>query len=127
LALPIEHDRAAASASGDVTLVIYPDVQDPENLGSIVRTATALGVTALALGPRRATRFRVLRASMGAAFKVPIFECPHLADEMTAFRRRLATNPILPGVGSSNVAVTAGTVLYQLVALKRGEFWPAGD
>jgi tRNA G18 (ribose-2'-O)-methylase SpoU len=53
--------RGAAS-----TLVVLPELHDPENLGSIVRTSRALGVTGILLGPRTADFLsrRVVRVSM---------------------------------------------------------------
>lgn len=65
---------------GDCTLVVCPDVQDPENLGSILRTASALGVSGVILGPNCCDPLsrRVLRVSMGAALEIPVIECPDL-------------------------------------------------
>jgi tRNA G18 (ribose-2'-O)-methylase SpoU len=56
------------------TLVVCPDVQDPENLGSIVRIAAALGAAGLILGPHSADPFsrRVQRVSMGNVYRLPI-------------------------------------------------------
>lgn len=59
-------------------LVVCPDVQDPENLGSILRTSAAFGVDAVLLGPQAADPFsrRVLRCSMGAALELPLVAPP---------------------------------------------------
>jgi tRNA G18 (ribose-2'-O)-methylase SpoU len=56
------------------TIVVCPDVQDPENLGSIVRIAAALGAAGLVLGPHCADPFsrRVQRVSMGNVYRLPI-------------------------------------------------------
>jgi tRNA G18 (ribose-2'-O)-methylase SpoU len=66
------------------TIVICPDVQDPTNLGGIIRTAAAFGCGALVLGERCADPFsrRVLRVSMGAALQLPIVESPELAADL---------------------------------------------
>jgi tRNA G18 (ribose-2'-O)-methylase SpoU len=73
-------DLAGNSAS-DATMVVCPDVQDPTNLGSIIRSAAAFGCTAVILGPRCADPLsrRVLRVSMGAALHLPVVESPNLA------------------------------------------------
>lgn len=56
------------------TLVICPEIHDPENLGTIIRTSAALGVDAVVAGPRSADLFsrRMLRVSMGAVLKLPL-------------------------------------------------------
>jgi tRNA G18 (ribose-2'-O)-methylase SpoU len=50
------------------------EIQDPENLGGILRNAAAFGAAAVILGPRCADPLsrRVLRVSMGASLQVPL-------------------------------------------------------
>ncbi len=69
----------------ELTLVVCPDVQDPENLGVILRNSAAFGVDAVLLGPQAADPFsrRVLRVSMGAAFHLPIVESADLQADLT--------------------------------------------
>lgn len=68
------------------TVVVCPDVQDPTNLGSIIRSTAAFGCDAIILGNRCADPFsrRVLRVSMGAVLQLPVVQCPDLADELKA-------------------------------------------
>jgi len=63
-------------------LVVLPQITDPENLGTIVRTAAALGWDGIVLGPRSADPYsrRVLRCSMAAVFSIPMFTCNLAAD-----------------------------------------------
>lgn len=58
------------------TGVMLLGVQDPENMGSILRTCSALGIQDIILGPQCVDPFarRVLRVSMGNAFKLRFFE-----------------------------------------------------
>jgi len=53
-------------------------LQDPENMGSIFRTCAALGISDVLIGPECVDPFarRVLRVSMGNAFKLRFFEVP---------------------------------------------------
>jgi len=55
--------------------IIIPDqIRDPGNLGSLLRTAAATGVQAVLLPPETTDAFapKVLRAGMGAHFRLPI-------------------------------------------------------
>jgi tRNA G18 (ribose-2'-O)-methylase SpoU len=76
------------SNQGRLTLVICPDVQDPENLGGILRASAAFGADAVVLGERCGDPFsrRVLRVSMGTAFQVPIVESQDLAADLDRLR-----------------------------------------
>jgi RNA methyltransferase, TrmH family len=55
-------------------LLISDSIRDPGNLGTLIRTAVAVGVQALLLSPKTTDAFapKVLRAGMGAHFRLPI-------------------------------------------------------
>jgi len=57
-------------------LVICPDLTDAENLGSIIRSAAAMGVDGLLLGPASCDPLgrRSLKVSMGTALVMPLVE-----------------------------------------------------
>ena len=56
--------------------VFLAGVADPGNVGTLVRTAAALGADWLALGPGSADPFhpRAVRAAMGSTFAIPLLE-----------------------------------------------------
>lgn len=60
-------------------------IQDPGNLGTMIRTAAAAGFDAVFLTPGTADVYssKVLRATMGAIFRIPI--CEIETDEATKF------------------------------------------
>jgi tRNA G18 (ribose-2'-O)-methylase SpoU len=70
------------------TLVICPNCDNPENLGAIIRISRGMGVDALLLGKGCCDPFsrRVLRVSMGAAFRLPIVESRDLASDLHRLR-----------------------------------------
>ncbi|WP_425617429.1 TrmH family RNA methyltransferase [Anatilimnocola sp. NA78] len=72
------------------TVLVCPAVQDPTNLGSIIRTAAALGVSAILLGSECADPFsrRVLRVSMGSVLFIPVRESPDLVADVVALREQ---------------------------------------
>lgn len=62
--------------------LLLDDIQDPGNMGTILRTAAAAGVTRVftSNGSTSAWSPKVLRAGMGAHFAVQIYENANLAE-----------------------------------------------
>lgn len=58
----------------DLLLLVADGIQDPGNLGTMVRTAVAAGATAVAVTEGTADPYqpKVLRATMGAGFRLPL-------------------------------------------------------
>lgn len=69
--------------------VYLHEVQDPGNLGTIIRTLAWFGDTGLILSPNSVDPFnpKVVRASMGATFHVPIEQDVALATLASRFTR----------------------------------------
>jgi tRNA G18 (ribose-2'-O)-methylase SpoU len=78
----------ARMGNRQATVVACPDVQDPTNLGSIIRSTAAFGCDAILLGRKCADPFsrRVLRVSMGAVLQLPVVESGDLAADLKALR-----------------------------------------
>jgi tRNA G18 (ribose-2'-O)-methylase SpoU len=57
-------------------LVLCPEIRDPTNLGTIIRTAEAFGAACLVAGKAGTEPFsrRVLRTSMGSVLRLPIVQ-----------------------------------------------------
>jgi tRNA G18 (ribose-2'-O)-methylase SpoU len=70
--------------SEPATLVLLSQVQDPENVGAILRAGAAFGVDGVVFGPHCADPFsrRVLRVSMGAVWKLPLATSDDLARDV---------------------------------------------
>ena len=62
------------SAEGDLCVLLLDRVQDPMNLGSILRTSEATGVNGIVVPKKGGVGITptVLRASMGAGLRVPV-------------------------------------------------------
>lgn len=56
-------------------LLVLDEIQDPGNLGTILRTAEAAGVDGVVLGEGSVDLYngKVVRATMGALFRLPVF------------------------------------------------------
>jgi RNA methyltransferase, TrmH family len=63
-----------SSSSSSLLFLILDDIQDPANVGAILRSGEAFGVAAALLTPGCAWPFspRALRASAGSAFRFPV-------------------------------------------------------
>jgi 23S rRNA (guanosine2251-2'-O)-methyltransferase len=75
-ALMHDYDTFMSSfeVTGDSALVLLGEVQDPQNVGSIIRTATALGVSGILIPEHRQAQITgsVVKVSAGMAFHMPL-------------------------------------------------------
>jgi tRNA G18 (ribose-2'-O)-methylase SpoU len=85
---PAVTDLIANLQTGPSMILVCPELHDPTNLGSIIRSAAAFGCQALVRGSRSADPFsrRVLRVSMGAALQLPIALSRDLAADLSLLR-----------------------------------------
>lgn len=65
-------------------------IQDPSNMGTILRTAEALGVKGVILTENCCDIYspKVLRGTMGAVFRLPITICNNLVDEVNSLNKQ---------------------------------------
>ncbi len=70
-------------------VVALDDVSDPGNCGTIIRSGDWFGVAAIFLGEGCSSKEnpKVLRASMGGVFHMPILECRSLRDRLMEARK----------------------------------------
>jgi len=69
--------RPAADCTLDGKLLLLDGVQDPGNVGTMIRTAEALGIKGVLLSDKCADVYspKTLRASMGSVFRLPCISC----------------------------------------------------
>ena len=82
-----------ALLAGARRLLALEGVQDPGNVGTLLRSAAAFGFDGVLLGPGCAAPFapKTLRASMGAAGRLPVLVVSDLPAALTALRGRGVT------------------------------------
>jgi tRNA G18 (ribose-2'-O)-methylase SpoU len=70
------------------TLVVCPEVEKTDNLGSLIRIAAAFGVDAMILGERSCDPFfrQSVRVSMGTVFHLPIVRSEDLKRDLRRLR-----------------------------------------
>lgn len=101
----VDAPRAALAAPGQFCLLLE-DVQDPGNVGSIIRTAAAAGVEQVLLSRHCAFAWspKALRAGQGAHFLTAVVEGVDLHEWIPRFRA--SAGRVLAGV------VTGATPIY---------------
>lgn len=82
IAFVIDYDPSETLETIDRDTILLDRVQDPGNIGTILRTAVAAGVKSVVLSPGCANVWspQTLRAGMGAQFNLDIYQNAELAD-----------------------------------------------
>jgi 23S rRNA (guanosine2251-2'-O)-methyltransferase len=77
-------DLLGASDSGPGLIVLLDGVEDPHNLGAVIRTSLAAGARGVVIAERRAAGLTdaVARAAAGALEHLPVARVPNLARAM---------------------------------------------
>ena len=71
-------------------LLVLENIQDPGNMGTILRTAEGAGISGIVLGKGCVDLFnpKVVRATMGSLFRVPYYFCGDIIFEVAALKER---------------------------------------
>lgn len=100
----VENDLEKLKPTGQY--VLLENLQDPSNVGSIFRTAEALGIDGIILTNGCASCFapKALRAGMGAMFRIPIFQTSDAAGDMLkAAEKNMRPMATVPSEKASDV------------------------
>lgn len=85
-------EKNAQNAKIDYTqdiIVVLDDVQDPGNLGTILRTVDSIGLNQIIVSKGTADAFnsKVVRSTMGAIFRIKIIEVENLEQAIKEMRK----------------------------------------
>ena len=71
-------------------IVALDDIQDPGNLGTILRTVDSIGVNQILVSKGTADSYnpKVVRSTMGAIFRVKIIECENLKEVLQNLKKQ---------------------------------------
>ena len=81
--------KKAYEKSGKIKLLVLEDTADPGNLGTIMRTAEAAGVTGVIMGKGTVDIFnpKVVRSTMGSIFRLPFAYVDDLKSVILRLKR----------------------------------------
>ena len=70
-------------------IVVLDDIQDPGNLGTILRTVDSIGLNQILVSKRTADCYnpKVVRSTMGAIFRIKIIECADLEQTLKEIQK----------------------------------------
>ena len=70
-------------------MVALDEIQDPGNLGTILRTVDSIGLTQILVSKGTADAYnpKVVRSTMGAIFRVKIIECENLKNTLKEIKK----------------------------------------
>ena len=70
-------------------IVVLDGIQDPGNLGTILRTVDSVGLTQILVSKETADSFnpKVVRSTMGAIFRVKVIECENLEKNLKELKK----------------------------------------
>ncbi|AEE96915.1 TrmH family RNA methyltransferase [Mahella australiensis] len=82
-------------------LLVLDAVQDPGNVGTMIRTADAMGFSAVIAGRGTADQYnpKVLRAAMGSSFHMPVYNDVPLPEALTELMERVSVLAAVPRGG----------------------------
>ncbi len=77
-----QHSEEALLSNSAGLIVIAHQLQDPGNLGTIIRTAEAVGASGIAITSNTVDPYnaKAIRASMGSILRLPIVQCGEAAE-----------------------------------------------
>ncbi len=97
---------SALTVTPDTALVVLGELQDPHNVGAVIRSAAAFGAAAVLLPKHRQAGVTgtVLKVSAGMAFAIPLVEVPNVNRALEDLKERGFFVYGLDGAGETNVS-----------------------
>ncbi|MGN0166020.1 MAG: TrmH family RNA methyltransferase [Lachnospiraceae bacterium] len=91
-----------------IRLLVLDDLRDPGNLGTIIRTAEAAGMTGILLSAESVdvTNPKVVRSTMGALLRVPIFYTGSIIETLELLKKKHPDFKVFSSALDSSVPYT---------------------
>ncbi len=83
------HELLAGKDRSDLRVLILESIQDPGNLGTMIRTAEAAGYDFILANEGTVDMYnpKVIRSTMGSIYRVPVIYSPDLASDIKELKR----------------------------------------
>ncbi len=81
------------STKDNISLFVVEKLQDPGNLGTIIRMSEGAGITGIVLSSDSVDIYnpKVVRSTMGSIFRVPIYISENLTEDITVLKEKNIT------------------------------------
>lgn len=105
LMVPYKDFMQSLPLTPDTCFLILGEVQDPHNVGAVIRSAAAFGITAVLIPPHNQAPVTgtVVKVSAGMAFRIPLIEIRNVNATMTDLKGRGFWIYGLAGEGATDV------------------------
>ncbi|MCR4285452.1 MAG: 23S rRNA (guanosine(2251)-2'-O)-methyltransferase RlmB [Candidatus Kaiserbacteria bacterium] len=76
--------------TSDTAFVLFGEVQDPHNVGAVIRSAVAFGITGILIPEHRQAQVNgtVIKVSAGMAFKIPLIQIGNVNNTVKDLKER---------------------------------------
>lgn len=114
-----EIDKILDEKANGIFILILDEVQDPHNLGAILRVADATNVDAVVIPKRKSAKINdtVFKVSSGASSKVKVSKVTNIANTIEYLKRR---NIWIIGLDSSGEDIYKANISYDNIAMVVG-------
>jgi len=105
LVTPFEKFMDTFAPTSDTVLLLLSEVQDPQNVGAVIRSAAAFGAAAVLLPVHKQSPITgaVIKASVGMAFRIPLVEVENMQQAIANLKKKGVRVYGLSGTASGKV------------------------
>ena len=90
LMVPFEKFLGSFASTPDTVLLFLSEVQDPHNVGAVIRSAAAFGASAVLIPTHKQSPVTgaVVKASVGMAFRIPLVEVENAQQAIAILKKK---------------------------------------
>ncbi len=106
LEIPFDEYIKNFSANPDTLLVLMSEIQDPHNVGAIIRSAVAFGASAVLMPSKRQAPISpaAIKASAGMVFRIPLVKVVNVEEALVKLKEKGVRVYGLSGDGKQPIA-----------------------